>query len=232
MSLMVVVASPALAHHPILDASAECDDDGNKVVTWTVSNGNWEGKTMTLSQVQYTDGTAGWSTIASGLSLAANGSAQQSVTYGLSETGTKTLSVTAGWSDGGPQGVSASLSIKLKELECKDSTTTTVVDETTTTEATTTTTAVDETTTTQDATTTSVNNLVNPTNQVTPPEETTSTVDDSVLGTVVTTTVADEVDALEVLPFTGSDSVPLITLAASAIVLGAILVLSARREEQ
>jgi hypothetical protein len=232
MSLMVVVASPALAHHPILEVSAACDDQGNKVVTWTVANGNWEGRTMTLSQVQHTDGTAGWSTIAAGLSLAPNGSAQQSVTYGLSEIGTKTLSVTAGWSDGGPQGVSDSLSIELNELECEESTsTTTQPDETTTTEATTTTTEA-STTTTQQETTTSVNNFVNPTNQGTPPDETTSTVDDSVLGTVVTTTVADEVDALEVLPFTGSDNVALITLAASAIALGAILVLSARREQQ
>ncbi len=240
MSLMVVVASPALAHHPILDVSAACDDDGNKVVTWTVSNGNWEGKTMTLSQVQYTDGTAGWSTIVAGLSLAPNGSAQESVTYGLSETGTKTLSVTAGWSAGGPQGVSTSLSIKLNELECEDSTTTTTKpdhnttttkpDETTTTEATTTTTEA-STTTTQQETTTTVNNLVNPTNQSTLPEETTSTVDDSVLGTVITTTVADEVVDLEVLPFTGSDNAALITLAVSAITLGVILVISARREE-
>ena len=239
MSLMVVLASPALAHHPILGVSAVCDDQGNKVVTWTVANGDWEGRTMALSQVQYTDGTGGWSTIVAGLSLAPNGSAQESVTYGLSETGTKTLTVTAGWSGGGPQGIAASLSIKLKELECDESTTTTTVDDSTTTtkvdDSTTTTqpestTTVDSSTTTQPPSTTTPN-LVNPTNEGTPPEETTSTVDDSVLGTVITTTVADEVQDLEVLPFTGSDSAALVTLAASAIALGAILVLSARREE-
>jgi hypothetical protein len=238
LSLMVLVASPALAHHPILDVTAECDDVGNKVVTWSLANGNWEGRTMTVSQVQYTDGVVGWSNIVVGQSLAPDASTSESVVYPLTETGTKTITVSTGWSDGGPQGVSASLSTNLVELVCDDSTSTTVGDTTPTTEQETTTTTEAATTTTATPETTAPNGQVDSTNVVAPPDdsnvggETTSTVEDSVQGTeITTTTVGDEVEDLEVLPFTGSDDVALITLAVSAIALGAVLVVSARREE-
>ena len=237
MSLMVLVASPALAHHPILDVSAACDDQGNRVVTWTLANGNWEGRTMTVSQVQYSDGIAGWSSIVVGLTLAPDASITETVVYDLSDTGTKTLTITSGWSDGGPQGVSASLSVKLDKLKCDHSTTTTKPDEdTTTTEyEETTTTAAEETSTTMGTTTTTATTTTTttiPPDDNINPEETTSTVGDEVLGTDITTsTVADEVSGLEVLPFTGSNDVALVTLAASAIALGATLLVAARREE-
>ncbi|MGH8912933.1 MAG: LPXTG cell wall anchor domain-containing protein [Acidimicrobiia bacterium] len=237
LSLMIVIASPALAHHPILEVSAVCDTSGNKVVTWTVSNGDWEGRIMTVSQVQYTDG--GLSTIVAGLSLPANGSVSESITYALSDVGTKTLTVTAGWSNGGPQDVSADLSIKLKHLDCDESSTSTTKPDhdTTTTEHQTTTTEADETSTTvneETSTTVEVTTTAAPTTTVTPDSQPNiePEVDDEVQGTVITnTTVGDEVEAVEVLPFTGSNDVALITLAASAIALGALLVLSVRREE-
>jgi LPXTG-motif cell wall-anchored protein len=57
-------------------------------------------------------------------------------------------------------------------------------------------------------------------------------VDDEVGGTVITTTtLGDEVDAVDVLPFTGSNSEALLVLAVSALALGGLLVMSARREE-
>jgi len=276
MSLMVVLASPALAHHPILSVSAVCDQ-GNKVVTWTVANGNWEGRTMTVDLVEYTDGTSGWSSIVVGISLGPDAAASQSITYPLSETGTKTLTVRADWS-GGSQDVKASLSTNLKDLKCKDhdTTTTTVKDKDTTTTTvkdkdTTTTTVKDSTTTTDKDSTTSSSTTSSSTTSssstsssttsssstsssttsssttsssvtsstivtgvpTTDPNVTGSTVDDQVQGTVITTssTVADEVDAVEILPFTGSNPEAMLVLALSVVALGGILVMSARRED-
>ena len=266
MSLMVVLASPALAHHPILSVSAVCDQ-GNKVVTWTVANGNWEGRTMTVDLVEYTDGTSGWSSIVVGISLGPDAAASQSITYPLSETGTKTLTVRADWS-GGSQDVKASLSTNLKDLKCKDhdTTTTTVKDKdttTTTVKDSTTTTDKDSTTsssTTSSSTTSSSSTSSSTTSSsstsssttsssttsssvtsstivtgvpTTDPNVTGSTVDDQVQGTVITTssTVADEVDAVEILPFTGSNPEAMLVLALSAVALGGILVMSARRED-
>jgi LPXTG-motif cell wall-anchored protein len=69
-------------------------------------------------------------------------------------------------------------------------------------------------------------------NNLTDPSGATPAVEDSVLGTVITnTTPSDEVEAVEVLPFTGSESDKLLILAASAMALGGILLISARREE-
>lgn len=95
---------------------------------------------------------------------------------------------------------------------------------TTTTEAT--------TTTTTEATTTTTNGQVDSTSVTAPPEETTSTVEDEVLGTVITnTTVGDEVEDAEVLPFTGPNDGALLFLAGGLLVLGGILVVGLRRED-
>jgi LPXTG-motif cell wall-anchored protein len=52
------------------------------------------------------------------------------------------------------------------------------------------------------------------------------------MGTQITnTTPPDEVEAIEVLPFTGSEGAGLLMLAASAIMLGGGFLISARREE-
>ena len=92
-----------------------------------------------------------------------------------------------------------------------------------------TTTTLEATTTTVGATTTSGGQVGSTT---LPSEEPTSTVEDTVQGTVVTTTtVDDEVEAVEILPFTGSERDGLLVLAASAIAFGSILLVSTRREE-
>ena len=96
-------------------------------------------------------------------------------------------------------------------------------------QATTTTIAATTTSTTLAATTTTV--PVDATTITAPPEVTTSTVADEVLGTVVTTTIADEVEDLEVLPLTGSADQGLLFLAGSLLALGGILVVGSRREE-
>jgi hypothetical protein len=86
------------------------------------------------------------------------------------------------------------------------------------------------TTTTIAATTTT--GEVGSTSVVSPPEETTSTVDDSVGGTVITsTTVADEVEDLVVLPFTGPHDGALLFLVGSALALTGILIVGRKRED-
>ena len=94
-----------------------------------------------------------------------------------------------------------------------------------------TTTTIAATTTTTIAVTTTTGG-VGSTNVVSPPEETPSTVDDSVGGTVITnTTVADEVDDLVVLPFTGRNAGSLVAVAIVTLALGGVLVVGARRED-
>jgi len=93
-----------------------------------------------------------------------------------------------------------------------------------------TTTTIEATTTTLAATTTT--SEVGSTSVTAPPEETTTTVEDEVLGTVVTsTTVADEVEDLEVLPLTGSVDGAWAFLAGGLLALGGILLVGSRREE-
>lgn len=94
----------------------------------------------------------------------------------------------------------------------------------------TTTTTIAATTTTLAATTTSE---VAPTSTAPPPEETTTT-EDEVLGTVITSTTAppDEVEDLEVLPFTGPNDGGWAFLAAGLLALGGILVVASRRDEE
>jgi LPXTG-motif cell wall-anchored protein len=88
------------------------------------------------------------------------------------------------------------------------------------------------TTTTIAATTTTMNGEVGSTSVTLPPEETTSTVEDSVGGTVITTTtVGDEVEDLEVLPFTGSHDAAWLFLLGSALALAGILVVGSKRED-
>ncbi|MGH8952564.1 MAG: LPXTG cell wall anchor domain-containing protein [Acidimicrobiia bacterium] len=113
----------------------------------------------------------------------------------------------------GPDGIfSAGLDVV---VDCAgQATTTTIAATTTSTIAATTTTTIAGTTITA------------------PPEVTTSTVADEVLGTVVTSsTVADEVEAVEVLPLTGSTDGGWLFLAGSLLALGGILVVGSRREE-
>ena len=88
------------------------------------------------------------------------------------------------------------------------------------------------TTTTIAATTTTMNGEVGSTSVTLPPEDTTSTVEDSVGGTVITTTtVGDEVEDLEVLPFTGSHDAAWLFLLGSALALAGILVVGSKRED-
>lgn len=92
--------------------------------------------------------------------------------------------------------------------------------------------AVAETTTTTAPTTTTTTIAPTTTIGVVPPTEPPSTVDDSVRGTVITsTTVADEVDDLVVLPFTGPNTGSLVAVAIVTLALGGVLVVGSRREE-
>ena len=107
---------------------------------------------------------------------------------------------------------------------------TVVVEVTTTTlEATTTTLAA---TTTTLAATTTTNGQADSTSATIPSEQTTSTVQDTVRGTVLTTTtVDDEVEDLVVLPFTGPGNGELLFLLGGTMALVGIILVGSRRED-
>jgi hypothetical protein len=54
---------------------------------------------------------------------------------------------------------------------------------------------------------------------------------ENVLGVVITPPVNDQIGGVEVLPFTGPDTGPLLALGSVALALGALLLSSARRGE-
>ncbi|NOY54528.1 MAG: hypothetical protein GXP34_00895 [Actinobacteria bacterium] len=109
-------APAASAHHPILSVDAGCSaESGEWEITWTVANGNWSGRVMTVDQVTYSDSLL--TDIKHGLVLGPNATESDTVSYSLSDSGVKTLTVKADWSDGGPQHVSRSLSIDLSQLD-------------------------------------------------------------------------------------------------------------------
>jgi hypothetical protein len=146
----------------------------------------------------------------------------------------------ASTSNTGDQTASSDYDAQGSKHKYKDTTTTTVKEKPTTTVKEEPTTTVEETTTTEPTTATTTQPTTTTTSEATSttqvPTEVTdpapTDVDDSVLGTSITnTTPPDEVEALEVLPFTGSESDALLMLAASVIALGGILLISTRREE-
>jgi len=128
MSLMVIFAQPAQAHHPILGVESVCNDETGKIeVTWSLANGDWGGRSMTVDQVTYTDGTGGFSNIVVGKTLGPNGSTTDVIVYPFSASDTKELTVRADW-DGGSQDQERSASIDLSKVdrsECQPSTSTT-----------------------------------------------------------------------------------------------------------
>ena len=84
-----------------------------------------------------------------------------------------------------------------------------------------------ETTTTS---TTLATTTTGPTSTSVPVDETTTTAEDEVLGTVITSsTVADQVGDLEELPFTGPHDGAWLFIGGSLLAIGGILVVSARR---
>jgi uncharacterized repeat protein (TIGR01451 family) len=96
---------PAYAHHPMVSSDVVCDSETQTYdVTWTVANGNWEGRTMTLDQ----------STRAAVPLSSYAPDETKTYTESLPGTtlGTTTLTVRGDWSNGGPQNVHASTSVQ------------------------------------------------------------------------------------------------------------------------
>jgi uncharacterized repeat protein (TIGR01451 family) len=96
---------PAYAHHPMVSSNVVCNSQTQTYdVTWTVANGNWEGRTMTLDQ----------STRAAVPLSSYAPDETKTYTESLPGTtlGTTTLTVRGDWNNGGPQNVQASTSVE------------------------------------------------------------------------------------------------------------------------
>ncbi len=96
---------PAYAHHPMVSSNVVCNSETQSYdVTWTVANGNWEGRIMTLDQ----------STRAAVPLSSYAPDETKTYTESLPGTtpGTTTLTVRGDWNNGGPQNVQASTSVQ------------------------------------------------------------------------------------------------------------------------
>ena len=82
--LVGLLPTIALAHHPILSVEGECNPETLQWdITWTVANGDWSGRGVTLTAVSYTD-PGMLSSIVVGLDLAASESVSETVSYPMS----------------------------------------------------------------------------------------------------------------------------------------------------
>jgi uncharacterized repeat protein (TIGR01451 family) len=100
-----VTALPAFAHHPTLTGSIVCNEQSATYdVTWTVSNGNWENRTMTLDQSNRS--------VVPLSSYAPDESKSYSESLPGTTSGVTTLTVRGDWDNGGPQNVVGSASVE------------------------------------------------------------------------------------------------------------------------
>ncbi|MDQ1422983.1 MAG: hypothetical protein QOD72_481 [Acidimicrobiaceae bacterium] len=209
-------AGVASAHHPIVSGQTPCLTGGTWTVHWTVSNSESAAdRIMTFDSAT----VAGVPVSLSPGHVPANGSASGTSTYSAA-TQSATLIVAARWTYTTPNVTASGQYTVAKPAACVQPTTTTTVAPTTTTVAPTTSIAVDPTTSAPAVTTSA-------------PE-----VDDTTSHRVpVTPPPALQVAAVQVsaatptnlLPATGTSSLPLVAGAAGLLLGGAGLVMAARR---
>jgi uncharacterized repeat protein (TIGR01451 family) len=100
-----ITALPAIAHHPIVSGKLVCNvQTGNYDVTWTVSNGNWENRVMTLDQSNRAAVPLS--------SYAPNESKVYTESLPGNTNGSTTLTVRGDWNNGGPQNVVGSATVR------------------------------------------------------------------------------------------------------------------------
>jgi LPXTG-motif cell wall-anchored protein len=230
-------AGVASAHHPIVSGQTPCLTGGTWTVHWTVSNSESAAdRIMTFDSAT----VAGVPVSLSPGHVPANGSASGTSTYSAA-TQSATLIVAARWTYTTPNVTASGQYTVAKPAACVQPTTTTTVAPTTTTVAPTTTTVAPTTTTVAPTTTTvapTTSIAVDPTTSA--PAVTTSApeVDDTTSHRVpVTPPPALQVAAVQVsaatptnlLPATGTSSLPLVAGAAGLLLGGAGLVMAARR---
>jgi LPXTG-motif cell wall-anchored protein len=236
-------AGVASAHHPIVDGQTSCMTGNTWTVHWTVSNSeSIAGHTMTFDSAELDGASIALRTE----SVAPSGSVTWTSTHNSSQAST-TLAVVGRWTYTTPNVVvQASKTVARPDMCVVPTTTTTTEAPTTTTEATTTTTTVPVTTTTEAPTTTTT--AVHKTTTTEAPTTTTTVavttsepqVDDTTFErppVLVTAPAAAQVEAVQVtaavstadLPATGTSSLPLVIGGVLFVLVGAGLVVVARR---
>jgi LPXTG-motif cell wall-anchored protein len=183
-AVIVGMALPAWAHHPILSGETECTN-GDHVVSWTIEN-NQTDQAMTIDSAiaAMVPGGAEYPVTGYTSPVGNSGSTNATTIVPGNVTGTIELTVDASW----PDGVTSTkdVSVELVDTCTSTSTTTTTAATTTTTTAATTTTTVPETTTTVPETTTTV-----PETTTTVPETTTTVAETTTTVPETTTTVPE-----------------------------------------
>ncbi len=105
VAIMGVTALPAFAHHPTVSGDIVCNEQtGRYDVTWTVANGNWENRTMTLDQSDRS--------VVPLSSYAPSESKSYDESLPGTTSGETTLTVRGDWDNGGPQNVAGSASVR------------------------------------------------------------------------------------------------------------------------
>ncbi len=210
--IVVVMASPAWAHHPLLSGETVCTN-GDHVVTWTIGNVTTSvSLTMTIASATAAIGATPYDVTGYSPTVEPNGPTTTATTIVPGDvTGTITLTVTGTWPDEVTETRTAS--VTLEQICIPDETTTTSTTEsstTTTTESTTTTTTEAPTTTIESTTSTSTTSIPGGTTVVTEGStlvgsSTTVVTTPSSVGPLASTTTTT---TLGPLPFTGSSTFP------------------------
>ncbi|HEX5937137.1 MAG TPA: hypothetical protein VFZ75_05535 [Actinomycetota bacterium] len=104
LAFMAIGVLPAFAHHPTLSSVVVCNEQtGDYDVTWTIANGDFQGRTMTLDQSSRTAVPLS--------SYAPNESKSYSESLPGDTSGVTTLTIRADWDNGGSQDVVASTTV-------------------------------------------------------------------------------------------------------------------------
>jgi LPXTG-motif cell wall-anchored protein len=193
-AVVVGMALPAWAHHPILSGETECTN-GDHVVSWTIEN-NQTDQAMTIDSATAAMVIGGAEYPVTGYTspVGNSGTTHATTIVPGNVTGTIELTVDASWPDG-------ITSIKDVSVELVDTCTSTSTTTTTASTTTTTTTVPETTTTTVPETTTTV-----PETTTTVPQTTTTTVPETTTTVPETTTTVSETTTT--VPETTTTTVP------------------------
>jgi hypothetical protein len=203
LGVLAITAVPASAHTLAIVGTTTCSD-GAHVVTFTLSNDF--STTMTVTNATASINGTTYPIVADGTTVSPTSSITASVTIPGPVTGTVDATAHGTWPDGVNHTVTTTVPLV---MDCSETTTTTSTTTTSTTEAPTTSTS-------------GVSNTI--------AGVTTTTQSGGVSPTEAGATTTSAASGAAALPFTGSSSGPWAVAGLVALVLGAVLVLGAKRQ--
>ncbi len=120
MAVVVAVATPVLAHEPVLSGVVQCAENDQQVITWTLTHKTARGRSMAIKAIELTRGSVVGFKVGDVLPPppAQGSTVTGTTTLPGDATGSVTLKVTGRWQDengnpAGPQNLTESATVEL-----------------------------------------------------------------------------------------------------------------------